>query len=112
MTRRTAAVLVVLALALAGFLLLRDPGVPVRVAAVTRGPLRVSVSCAGVLQPPPGGELRAPESATVARLLVAEGARVERGQALLELGDPDLVARARQSREEALQVEAESSAAA
>jgi HlyD family secretion protein len=94
-----------------GYVVLRERGRPVRVAAVSRGALRVAVACAGVLQPPPGGELRARQPATVARILAGEGARVRRGEPILELSDPELLSRERQAREEVLQLEAEATAA-
>ena len=58
---------------------LRGRGERVRVAAVSRGALRVVVSCAGVLQPPAGGELRAAEAGRVAALYKADGAAVREG---------------------------------
>ena len=62
------------ALAAAGLLLVailltalaRPKGVPVQVVGVKRGDLIVPVQCDGTLEPPPGGELRSPEVATVA----------------------------------------------
>jgi HlyD family secretion protein len=79
----------------------------VRVAPVTRSSLRVTVTCAGSLEPPPGGELRAPEAGTVAEVLAVDGATVARGQALLRLRSPDLVAAAREARETLARLEAE-----
>jgi HlyD family secretion protein len=111
--RRGLVFLVLLGLASgAAALLLRSRGEPVQVAAVRRGPLRVVIACAGVLQPPPGGELRAREPAIVAASLVTEGARVTRHEPLVQLSDPELVMRERQAREEVLQLGAEAAAAA
>jgi len=91
---------------------LRSHGERVRVAAVTRATLRVSVGCAGVLQPPPGGELRAREAGTVAVLYTPDGTAVRKGEALLQLGDPELVERSLAARDEVLRLEAERAAAA
>jgi len=100
------------ALLLVGLPALRGRGERVRVAATRRGTLRVAVSCAGVLQPPPGGELRAPEPGRVAVLEKPEGARVRKGEPLLRLEAPELLGRSLQARDELLQVEAERAAAA
>jgi HlyD family secretion protein len=80
-------------------------------AAVRRTRLRVTVTCAGRLEPPPGGELRASEPGTVAAVLRKDGATVARGEALVRLDSPDLVARARQARDDVEQLEAEGAAA-
>jgi HlyD family secretion protein len=95
----------------AGLVVLRGHGTVVRTAPVRRDTLRVAVSCAGVLQPPPGGELRARDAASVGRVAAQDGAEVRRGDALLELRDPELVARERQAREEVLQLASEAAAA-
>src|SRR5262249_44876688 len=71
----------------------------------------VPVLCLGTLEPPPGGVLQAPAAAIVAAVLVAEGARVEKGTALVRLDDPDLAARAAAARAE-LQQAREASAVA
>jgi macrolide-specific efflux system membrane fusion protein len=84
----------------------------VRVAPVRRDTLRVAVSCAGILQPPAGGELRARDAASVGRIVAQDGTPVRRGAVILELSDPELVARERQAREEVLQLAAEAAAAA
>jgi len=83
----------------------------VETASVRRTSLRVTVTCAAKLEPPPGGELRAPEPATVAAVLRRDGATVARGDALVRLDSPDLVARAREARGEVEQLEAEGAAA-
>lgn len=108
----TTLALVALLLAVASIALLGDRGQSVRAVSVTRGTLRVAVACAGVLQPPLGGELRALGPATVGRIVAQEGSRVRRGEEILDLKDPELVGRERQAREEVLQLEAEASAAA
>jgi multidrug efflux pump subunit AcrA (membrane-fusion protein) len=79
----------------------------VTVAPVRRASLRVTVTCAGSLEPPPGGELRAPEAGTVAEVLAADGATVAQGQALLRLRSPDLVAASREARETLARLDAE-----
>ena len=61
--------------------LARPRGVAVQIAEVRRGDLVVPVQCDGTLEPPPGGELRAAESATVAEILAQEGERVDAGHA-------------------------------
>jgi HlyD family secretion protein len=99
-------------LLLGAFAALHRPGERVRVAAVTRSTLRVTVSCAGVLQPPPGGELRAPEAGRVAALSKADGAVVREREPLLRIEGPELVDRALQARDDLLRVEAERAAAA
>src|SRR5262249_29017967 len=83
----------------------------VGVVEVRRAPLVVPVLCLGTLEPPPGGVLQAPAAAIVAAVLVAEGARVEKGTALVRLDDPDLAARAAAARAE-LQQAREASAVA
>src|SRR5580765_60837 len=57
----------------------------VQTAAVRRGDLQVPVQCDGSLEPPPGGELRAADPATVVGLLVKSGDRVRSGSALVRL---------------------------
>jgi RND family efflux transporter MFP subunit len=105
------AVLVVL---LAGVIaaLSRPRGVPVQVVSVRRGDLIVPIQCDGTLEPPPGGEMRAAEAATVAELLVREGDRVEEGTPLLRLASPDLAQKALEARSDALRLGAERDAAA
>jgi HlyD family secretion protein len=98
--------IVVLLTAAGGALLAsaRGHGVPVRLARATRSTLVVPVLCSGTLQPPPGGELRAPEGGLVAAILVREGERVRKGAPLLKLDAPELVGRAMTVREELQQL--------
>jgi HlyD family secretion protein len=96
----------------AAVLALRHRPVKVTVAAARRGDLLVSVLCDGNLEPPAGGELRAREGGTVAALAVHDGQRVEGGQLLLRLDNPDLAAQARQAHADLDRMEAERSAAA
>lgn len=88
-----------------------DGGVPVQVARASRADLVVPILCDGTLEPAPGGELRAPESATVAEILVHEGDRVKKGTALLRLDDPLLAGKALEARSELRRLEAERSQA-
>jgi len=115
LTRRRARVLLGLAAALvllaAGAALLGSGRrINVQTASVGRAGFRVTVTCAGRLEPPPGGELRAAEAGTVAAVLEEDGATVARGEPLVRLDSPDLVARAREARDVVEQLEAESAA--
>jgi HlyD family secretion protein len=85
----------------------RPKGPSVQTAAVRRGNLLVPVQCDGTLEPPPGGELRAGDVATVAELLVANGAHVRAGVALVRLENTELSHRALDARSEALRLESE-----
>lgn len=97
--------LAVAALAVVGVSALSRPrGPEVQVAAVKRSDLLVPVQCDGTLEPPPGGELRAADAAVVAEILVAEGARVSEGEALLRLQNPDLSRQGLDARAEALRL--------
>ncbi len=87
--------------------LAKPRGVAVQVAEVKRGDLVVPVQCDGTLEPPPGGELRSPESATVKDILVREGDRVSPGTILLTLSTPELSQKALDARAEALRLKAE-----
>ena len=55
-----------------------------------RKDLVVTITSDGTLEPPPGGELRAPASAAVREILAAEGQRVTRGTVLVRLDEPEL----------------------
>src|SRR5262245_6465544 len=57
----------------------------VQTADVRRGDLQVPVQCDGTLEPPPGGELRATDAATIAGLPVKSGDRVVSGTVLVRL---------------------------
>ena len=87
--------------------LARPRGVSVQVVAVKRGDLVVPVQCDGTLEPPPGGELRSPEFATVGEILVHEGDRVTPGTVLLTLSAPELSQKALDARAEALRLRSE-----
>jgi HlyD family secretion protein len=112
-TFRWAGIAILVAL-LAGVIaaLSRPRGVPVQVVPVRRGDLVVPIQCDGTLEPPPGGEMRAAETATVGAILVHEGERVEAGTPLLRLESPDLTQKALEARADALRLTAERDAAA
>lgn len=100
-------------LLLAGIAAMARPrGVSVQVAAVRRDRLVVPIQCDGTLEPPPGGELRSAQSATVAEVLIREGERVATGRPLVRLEDPELAQKAMDARSEALRLDAERAAAA
>ena len=109
---RLAAVLVGLALvAILLMALTRPRGVPVQVVEVRRGDLVVPVQCDGTLEPPPGGELRAAEVATVAEIPAHEGARVVAGTTLVRLDNAELSQKALDARSEALRLRADRASA-
>jgi HlyD family secretion protein len=87
--------------------LAKPRGVPVQAVRVQRGDLVVPVQCDGTLEPPPGGELRSPETATVGEILVREGDRVTPGTPLLTLMAPELSQKALDARAEALRLRTE-----
>jgi HlyD family secretion protein len=78
------------------------PAVPS--ARVARRDLVVPILSDGVLEPPPGGELRAPEGAAVAAVLVKDGQRVSRGTLLVRLESPELARSAFEARSKVLQL--------
>ena len=65
------------------------------------------VQCDGTLEPPPGGELRAGDPATVAEIYVQSGARVRTGEALVRLENTELSRKALDAQSEALRLESE-----
>jgi RND family efflux transporter MFP subunit len=85
----------------------RPRRVSVQAVPVQRQDLLVPVQCDGTLEPPPGGELRSPESATVAELLVRDGDRVAKDAPLLRLENPELSQKALDARSEALALAAD-----
>ena len=99
------ALVVTLALALIAF---RGPsGVTVTTARAARRDLVVPILSDGTLEPPAGGELRAPEAATVAAIPAREGERVARGAPLVILQSPELTQAALQARSTAAQLSEE-----
>jgi RND family efflux transporter MFP subunit len=103
------AVLVLLAILLTA--LARPRGVEVQIAEARRGDLVVPVQCDGTLEPPPGGELRSPETAVVAEVLAREGERVTAGTPLVRLENAELSQKALDAHSEALRLNAEKAAA-
>lgn len=91
--------------------LARPKGVEVRVVEVKRGDLIVPVQCDGTLEPPPGGELRSPEAATVAEIPARDGDRVVAGARLVRLANAELSQKALDARSEALRLAAERASA-
>ncbi len=92
---------------------LSRPGGPaVQIASVKRADLVVPIQCDGVLEPPPGGELRAAQAAIVAEILARDGDRVTSGAPLVRLEDAELSRKALEARSEALRLEGEKAAAA
>ena len=99
------ALLVTLALTVIAF---RGPsGVAVGTARAARKDLIVPILSDGTLEPPAGGELRAPEAATVAALPAREGERVTKGTPLVVLQSPELTQAALQARSTAAQLSEE-----
>src|SRR5437899_3063999 len=83
----------------------------VQTATATRRALVVPILADGTLEPPPGGEVRAPEGAVVGAILVREGQRVVRGTPLLRIDNPELAQRVLGSRAESEQLAAQAAAA-
>lgn len=85
----------------------RPRRVTVQAVPVQRQDLLVPVQCDGTLEPPPGGELRSPEAATVAQVYVKDGDRVAANTPLVRLENPELTQKALDARSEALALAAE-----
>ena len=81
-------------------------------ARATHRELLVQILTDGTLEPPPGGEMRAPESATVAAILVHEGERVRQGTPLVRLENRQLSQAALTARSEAVELDEERAKAA
>jgi HlyD family secretion protein len=110
--RWIAAAVVVLALILAAVAFRRPSGQAVPTAKAARRDLRVPITSDGTLEPPPGGEMRASDAATVAALLAAEGERVKKGTPLVQLANPELSQSALTARSGALELSEERQRAA
>jgi multidrug efflux pump subunit AcrA (membrane-fusion protein) len=82
-------------------------GPSVQTLPVRRGDLLVPVQCDGTLEPPPGGELRAGDPATVAEIYVESGAHVRTGSPLVRLENTELSRKALEAQSEALRLESE-----
>ncbi len=80
------------------------PTAVVQTAQATRRALRVPILADGVLEPPPGAEVRAPEGGVVGAILAREGQRVVRGTPLLRIDNPDLEQRVLAGRGESAQL--------
>src|SRR4029453_17347461 len=85
----------------------RPRRIAVHAVAGQRQDLLVPGQCDGPLEPPPGGELRSLETATVAEIFVRDGDRVTANAPLLRLESPDLTQKALDARSEALALSAE-----
>jgi multidrug efflux pump subunit AcrA (membrane-fusion protein) len=105
-----AALVVLLLLAVAA--LNRPPGVAAGTAAAGRVDLVVPILSDGTLEPPEGGELRAPDRAIVAGIHAREGERVRRGTVLVDLENASLSTRSRDARAAVAELEAEYAKAA
>jgi HlyD family secretion protein len=105
--RWIAGVAVVVTLALAVIALRGPSGVPVTTARAARKDLVVPILSDGTLEPPAGGELRAPEAATVATIPAHEGERVVKGAPLVVLQSSELTQAALQARSTAAQLSEE-----
>ena len=96
---------------LAALVLVACHDVPtVQTATAERRALVVPILADGTLEPPPGGEVRAPEAGVVGAMLVREGQPVTRGAALIRLDNPDLSQRVLASRSESEQLAAAAAA--
>ncbi len=105
---RWAALVVVLLVVILGFVALSAPGgVQVSTARAARKDLVVPILSDGSLEPPAGGELRAPESATVSAIPAREGERVRKGTPLVVLESPELAQAALKARSTAAQLSEE-----
>jgi HlyD family secretion protein len=100
-------VIVTLGLVAGAAALLRPHGVVVQVAAAKRADLLAQVQCDGVLEAPPGGELRASEPGLVAELPVRDGDSVRAGQVVLRLDDSDLTSQQRLAEADLLHLQAQ-----
>jgi HlyD family secretion protein len=97
----------VLLLVLAVAALRRPEAVAAAAAKAARADLLVPILSDGTLEPPEGGELRAPDRARVGAIRAREGERVRQGALLLELENSDLSTRSRDARAAASQLEVE-----
>lgn len=97
----------VLLLILAVAALRRPDGVATAAAKAGREDLLVAILSDGTLEPPEGGELRAPGRATVGAIPAKEGERVRRGAVLVVLENAELSTRSRDAVAAVSQLEAE-----
>lgn len=106
-----AAVLLVIIL-IAAVLFGRPGKTSVQIARAARVNLVVPILSDGTLEPLPGGELRAPEAATVAAILAHEGEHVRKGKPLVQLENAELTSKALEARSEVSQLLVERARAA
>lgn len=88
--RWIAAAFALLLLVAAAVAFRRSPRAAVSTAKPSQRDLVVPITSDGTLEPPPGGELRAPSNTTVREIYAAEGQRVTRGTPLVRLSEPEL----------------------
>ena len=100
--RRVVAVLLLVALALAAWVLTRPKPIPVVLTKVERGTVEATVSNtrAGTIKACRRAKLAPPAGGQIAHLLVKKGQRVKANQILLELWNNDLQAQERLAREQ------------
>ena len=89
----------------------RPEGAAVTAVAASRADLSVPILSDGTLEPPAGGELRAPDRATVAAIPAREGQRVARGEALVVLENAKLSTSARDAKSQVAELGSERVAA-
>lgn len=98
------AVIIVVVLAIVTF----RPRTPAeRVAAVTRKDLLVPILAGGTLEPPSGGEIRAPDNGVVGELFVHEGDHVTQGEPILRIANPGIDQQLLSGRSSVTQLDAE-----
>ncbi|MDR7433673.1 MAG: efflux RND transporter periplasmic adaptor subunit [Armatimonadota bacterium] len=83
------AIVLVAIVAVRGQLLNRREAPKFRTFAVTRGDLQISVSATGTVEPVSIVDVRSRATGIVRAVFVEEGTRVEKGQVLVEIDDPD-----------------------
>src|ERR1700686_1823421 len=90
--------IVIVALVLVSFWMLRRGPVPVRTEKVIRQAIANVISTNGKIEPVANFEKHAPAPATVKRVLVQQGDRVRQGQLLLQLDDAEARSQAAKAR--------------
>jgi HlyD family secretion protein len=79
----------------------------VETAAVVRKSLVAPILADGTLEPPPGGEVRAPEGGIIGAIFVHEGQRVAKGTPILRIDNPEADQRVLSGKQESAQLAAE-----
>lgn len=87
----------------------RADGVIAEAVPAVKKDLFVPILCDGTLEPPPGGERRAPEAAIVSRVLAREGQPVKQGTPLVALENATLAQAALDAKAEVIRLGAEAS---